>query len=225
MFSRKYCIFAGGISVLDEKYSEFEKFIEENKGKRKFEQSVELAINFKGVDFSKQANRINLDLLLPNGKGKVAKIGLFATDRNFIESANKNGIEVIDGNSLTVIATDKEKLNSLLAYDLLSQPNLMPMIAKQLGPFLGPRNKMPRPVMNAQDIIKVSNESSKRIYVKNKGKFLPTVHCVVGSEKMDAKKIFENVKEVLQTVYKAVGNNRIRSVYVKLSMSKPFRLV
>ena len=55
--------------ALEDRYAEFEKFIEENKGKRKFEQSVELAINFKGVDFSKQANRLSLDILLPNGKG------------------------------------------------------------------------------------------------------------------------------------------------------------
>ncbi len=211
--------------MLEEKYTEFEKFIEENKNQRKFEQSVELAINFKSVDFSKQANRLNLDVMLPNGKGKTNKIALFATDKNFIESAGKNGIEVIDGNTLTNIASDKEKLNSLLNYDLVAQPNLMPIIAKQLGTFLGPRNKMPRPVMSVQELARVSGDMSKRISIKNKGKFLPTVHCVVGSEKMETRKIYDNIKEVMNNVDKAVGTNRIRSVYVKLTMSKPLKLV
>jgi large subunit ribosomal protein L1 len=211
--------------VLEEKYAEFEKFIDENKNKRKFEQSVELAINFKGVDFSKQANRLNLDVLLPNGKGKVRKMAIFTTDKNFIESAGKNGIDVIDGSTLTTIATDKQKMTSLLEYDLVSQQSLMPIIAKQLGQFLGPRNRMPRPVMNPADLVKVAAEMTKRIPVKNKGKFLPTIHCVVGSEKMEAKKIYENIKEVMEGVNKSVGSNRVRSVYVKLTMSKPMRLI
>ena len=225
LFSRKHCSFAGGITVLEDKYSEFEKFIEENRNKRKFEQRVELAINFKGVDFSKQANRLNLDVFLPNGKGKVAKLAIFAIDKNFIDSANKNGIEVIDGSSLVSITSDKERLNSLLQYSLISQPNLMPSIAKQLGTFLGPRNKMPKPVMSAQDLNKISEEMNKRVSIKNKGKFLPTIHCVVGSEKMETRKVYDNIKEVVAGVEKAVGSNRIRSVYVKLTMSKPMRLV
>ena len=211
--------------MLEEKYSEFEKFIEENKNQRKFEQSVELAINFKGVDFSKQANRLNLDVLLPNGRGKVNKLAIFATEKSYIEGAGKNGIEVIDGNTLASIATDKERMNSLLNYDLVSQPNLMPQIAKQLGPFLGPRNKMPKPVMTVQELGRIAGEVSKRISIKNKGKFLPTVHCVVGSEKMEARKVYDNIKEVVGDVDKAVGANRIRSVYVKLTMSKPLKLV
>ncbi len=211
--------------VLEEKYQEFEKFIDENKNQRKFEQSVELAINFKGVDFSKQANRLNVDVLLPNGRGKTNKLAIFATDKNFVEAAGRNGIEVIDGNSLPTIATDKEKMNSLLKYDLLAQPNLMPNIAKQLGPFLGPRNKMPKPVMSMQDMGRAAGETSRRISIKNRGKFLPTVHCVVGSEKMETRKIYDNIKEVMNDVDKAVGSNRIRSVYVKLTMSKPLKLV
>ncbi len=211
--------------MLEEKYQEFEKFIEENKNQRKFEQSVELAINFKGVDFSKQANRLNVDVLLPNGRGKTNKLAIFATDKNFIEAASKNGIEVIDGNSLPTIATDKERMNSLLNYDLLAQPNLMPNIAKQLGPFLGPRNKMPKPVMSMQDMGRAAGETNRRIAIKNRGRFLPTVHCVVGSEKMEARKIYDNIKEVMTDVDKAVGSNRIRSVYVKLTMSKPLKLV
>jgi ribosomal protein L1 len=55
--------------MLEDKYQEFEKFIDENRNQRKFEQSVELAINFRGIDFSKQANRLNVQVLLPNGRG------------------------------------------------------------------------------------------------------------------------------------------------------------
>lgn len=211
--------------ALEDKYGEFQKFMEENKGKRKFEQSVELAINFKGVDFSKPNNRLNLDILLPNGKGKTNKIALFTTEKALIEKAAASDVEVIDGNTLAAIATDKEKLASLLNYVLVAQPSLMPMIAKYLGPFLGPRNKMPKPLPPSMDLAKMSGEINKSVLLRNKGRFLPTLHCVVGSESMDARKVFDNIKEVVNGVTKKAGTNHIRSAYVKLTMSKPLKLV
>ena len=68
--------------MFEEKFSEFEKFIAENKGKRKFKQSVELAVNFKDIDFSKQDNRLNLDIILPNGRGKASNRRCFRMRRS-----------------------------------------------------------------------------------------------------------------------------------------------
>ncbi len=211
--------------ALEDRYAEFEKFLEENRGKRKFEQSVELAINFRGLDFTKPNNRLNLDITLPNGKGKESKIAIFATDKDLVEKARASGIEVIEGSAIAGMANDKEKLASLLKYVLVSQMSLMPTIARYLGPFLGPRNKMPKPLPNIQDLTKMSNEINRSIPIKNKGKFLPTVHCVVGSEKMEARKTFDNIKEVVGSVTKKAGVHHVRSVYVKLTMSKPLKLV
>ncbi|MGI0141363.1 MAG: 50S ribosomal protein L1 [Candidatus Micrarchaeales archaeon] len=207
------------------KLEEFTKFVEENKGKRKFKQSVELAVNFKGIDFNKQDNKLNLEVNLPHGKGKVKKLALFATDKALMESAEKLGIEIIDGAKLDSYAGDSAKMNSLLNYDLIAQQNLMPIIAKSLGQFLGPRNKMPKPLIGNMTLTAISNEMTKRIAIKTKGKNLPTVHCVVGSEDIEPKKLYENMHEVLNTITKKVGPNRIKSVYVKLSMSKPIRVV
>lgn len=211
--------------MLGKDYGEFEKFLSENRNARKFEQSVELAINFKEIDFSKAANRLNLGVSLPNGTGRGGRLAIFASDRNYLEAASKNGIEVLDGNSLASIADDKERLKQLLDYSLLAQPSLMPGIAKALGSFLGPRNKMPKPVMNVQDMARAGGELGSKITIRSKGRMLPTVHCVVGTEKMDAGKLYDNIKEVVEQVAKTVGVGRIRSVYVKLTMSKPLRLV
>ncbi len=204
----------------------FNKFIAENKGQRKFKQTVELAINFKGIDFSKQDNRVNIEIILPNGKGKTMKIGVFATDRAVLEEARKNGVEVIDGAEIEKISKDPARLNSLLDYELMAQPNLMPLVAKNLGQFLGPRNKMPKPLVGSNaSMANLAIELNKRISIKNRGKNLPTVHCIVGNEEMEPAKIYDNVREVLNTVTKKVGGSHIRSAYVKLTMSKPLRVV
>jgi large subunit ribosomal protein L1 len=211
--------------MAEQNLEQFSVFIAENKGKRKFKQTVELAINFKGIDFTKQDNKLNLDVNLPNGKGKVKKIAMFATERNMIEEARKSNIEVIDGNNLDSIKSDSARLNSLLDYELIAQPNLMPSIAKSLGQFLGPRNKMPKPLLGNVNLTAIANELNKRVSIRNKGKNLPTIHCIVGTEDMEPQKIYDNIKEVMSIVTKKVGSNHIRSAYVKLTMSKPLRFM
>ncbi len=207
-----------------ENIEEFSKFVAENKGKRKFKQTVELAINFKGIDFTKQDNRINLEIRLPNGKGRTVKVAIFSTERNLAEEARKNGVEVIDGTQIEQLSKDTPRLNSLLDYELMAQPNLMPAIAKNLGQFLGPRNKMPKPLIGNVNIANMAVELNKTISLKNRGKNLPTVHCIVGNEDMDASKIYENVREVINTVTKKVGGSHVKSAYVKLTMSKPLKV-
>ncbi len=211
--------------MLEDKYADFEKFLAENKGKRKFKQTVELAVNFKGVDFTNQNNRLNLSILLPHGRGKASKIAVFASDRSVIEDAQKAGIEVIKAEDIPAIATDKQKLASLAKYALLAQPNLMPTIAKYLGQYLGPRGKMPRPLLPGTSLAKAVDEISRQVVVKTSGKLLPTVHCPVGTEDMEPKKLFENMQEVLNNIVAKTGKNSLKSVFVKLTMSKPLRLM
>ena len=218
------CILQEGVYMaLD--YENFAKFIEDNEGKRKFKQSVEIAINFKGIDFTKQDNRLNLEILLPNDKGKTRKVAVFADDKALVEEAQKAGMDVIPGSEIDQIASDQKRLGALLAYDLVAQGNLMPTIAKKLGQYLGSRGKMPKPLVGSVNLRIINEELKKKVSLKSKGKFLPTVHCVVGSEDMDPKKVFDNIKEVIEGVYGKVGQGSVKSAYVKLSMSKPLRIV
>ncbi len=204
---------------------EFTKFIGENKGKRKFKQTVEVAINFKDIDFTKQDNRLNLEVALPNGKGKVRKIALFANDKNLMESARKNGIEVIESSEIESYSKEPKRMTSLLNYTLTAQASLMPQVARYFGQFLGPRNRMPKPVMPNTNIEGLVKELGRSVSIRSKGKYLPTVHSIVGTEDMEPEKIYQNIGEIVRTVGAKVGQNNIRSVYVKLTMSKPVRYI
>jgi Ribosomal protein L1 len=201
------------------------KFLSENRGKRKFKQSVELAINFKNIDLAKQDNRLNLEVLLPNGKGRVRKIGIFAGDKNMIAEAERNGIEIIRDTEIQSTAADSQRMTALLQYELVAQPNLMPVIAKSMGQFLGPRNKMPKPLLGNVNMEGIVSDLNRRIVIRSKGKNLPTVHCIVGNEDMEPEKIYGNIQEVLGAVNKRIGPNHIKSVYVKLTMSHPMRYI
>ena len=193
-------------------------FIEANRGKRKFTQSVDLSVNFSGIDFSKPDNRLNLEVKLPNGRGKESKVIVFSDDRNISSKVEKFGVKIIPGSEIATISNDKARQNELLEYELVAQPSLMPSIAKQLGQFLGPRNRMPRPLIgDVEGIVKGMGNS---IYIRSKGKYLPTVHSIVGIEDMEASKIYNNIIEVVNSVGAKVGQNNVKSVYVKLTMSE-----
>jgi large subunit ribosomal protein L1 len=207
-----------------ETFDKFSAFIQENKGKRKFVQSVELAINFTGMDMSKQDNKLNLEIKMPNPKGKTHNVIVFADDKNIASKAQASGAKIIAGADIPSIATDKIKLNELLNGELLAQPSLMPVVAKSLGQILGPRNKMPKPLIGT-DIGGAVEGTARSVYLRTKGKNLPTVHCMVATENMDPSAISANIDEVINAVIKRAGKQHIKSVYTKLTMSKPMKLM
>ncbi|MGI0100379.1 MAG: 50S ribosomal protein L1 [Candidatus Micrarchaeaceae archaeon] len=207
-----------------ESLDRFSSFITENKGKRKFKQSVELAINFTGIDMAKQDNRLNLEIKLPHPKGKQLSVVVFADDKGIVDKAMAAGAKIIPGSDIQSIMNDKARINELLKSELLAQPSLMPQIAKALGQFLGPRGKMPRPLIGA-DVGKAVEDTARSIFIRSKGKYLPTVHCMVATESMDVDAIEANIDEVVNAVSKKVGREHVRSVYAKLTMSKPVRVM
>ncbi len=204
---------------------EFTKFLDANKGKRKFKQTVEIAINFKDIDFSKQDNRLNLEILLPNGKGKSRKIAVFTNDKTITEGASKLGMEVIDPAQLEAISKDPKRQSALLGFDLLAQASVMALVARHMGQFLGPRNKMPKPIMPNMKIDEMAKNMERSITIRSKGKYLPTVHSIVGIEDMEPSKLYGNITEIIKGVGAKVGQNNVKSVYVKLTMSEPLKFL
>ena len=52
---------------------------ESKKLDRKFKQSIDVVINLKNIDMNDAKNRIEDEVMLPHGKGREAKIALFAS--------------------------------------------------------------------------------------------------------------------------------------------------
>ncbi len=195
----------------------------EDKGKRKFLQSVEIIFNFRSVDFSKSTNRLNLDIALPKGKGaKAPKIAVVG-DEGISNEAKKAGAD------LTILPAEipsyaaKEKL-TLLAndYSLLAQPAQMASIAKSLGQYLGPRGKLPKPLVgNVKEAIE---KAKKSVRIASKGKYLPTAQAFVGTEDMASSDLADNAEAVYEAIKAKIPEGNIKSVYMKLTMGKPVKI-
>ncbi|MBI4344514.1 MAG: 50S ribosomal protein L1 [Euryarchaeota archaeon] len=193
--------------------------------KRKFRQSVDLALTLKELDMSKPENRINEELVLPNGRGKEIKVGVIA-DGELALQAKKVADTVIMREELEELAKDKKAAKKLAnGHDFfVAQSDMMSMIGKTLGPVLGPRGKMPKPVPANVQIAPVVERLKKTVRVKTKEK--PTIHIVVGMEDMEEKQLAENIETVLRFIERKLerGMENVRSVYIKTTMGPGARL-
>lgn len=196
----------------------------EEKGKRKFTQSMEIVINMRGIDFSKSENRLNLDIVLPKGKGgKGLKSAVFA-EGEIADKARKSGADLVIGPDDIPKYSDKAKAVELADdYFLLAQPNMMGAVAKSLGQFLGKRGKLPKPITGS-DIDKIIERGKNSIRIVSKGKYLPVAHAFIGTEGMSTDDLLENAEAVYDAVKAKVKEGNIKSVYIKLTMGKPQRV-
>ncbi len=193
------------------------------KGTRKFTQTVDLGINFRNIDFNKQENRLNLEVALPKGKGREQKVVVFADGQLALDAKNANVDLIISGDEIPGLAADQARLRSLLDHEFLAAPNLMTVVGKHLGQYLGTRGRLPKPLMggSVKDLVE---RAKKTVRVRSKGKFLPVVHVAVGTETMAPEDIADNVEAVVDKVKAKVGEQCIKSVYVKLTMGRPIYL-
>lgn len=200
-----------------------DKILEE-KGKRKFIQSAELIINMRGIDFSKSENRLNLEIMLPKGKGgKELKVAVIA-EEVLGAQCKKFGVDAVITPAEMASWTTKERLKELAkSYVMLVQPNLMAQAAKFFGQYLGPRGKAPRPLAgNPAELIP---RSRKVVRIVSKGKYLPVAQAFIGTEAMSADDLAENADAVYEGVKTKVNESNMKSIYVKLTMGKPIRVM
>jgi large subunit ribosomal protein L1 len=198
--------------------------VKEKQKERRFLQSIDLAVNLN-LDMSKPENRLNEEVLLPNGRGKKVKVAVIAGGELALQ-AKKVADRVITKEELAELAKDK-KLAKKLAREVdffIAQADMMPLIGKTLGPVLGPRGKMPKPVPVNADIAPIVGRLRKTVRLRTKDK--PVIHVAVGTEKMEDKKLAENVEAVMRFLERKLekGYGNIKSVYLKSTMGPSVKI-
>jgi large subunit ribosomal protein L1 len=206
------------------------KAIEEAKTKskkRNFVQSIDMIINFTGIDFNKPENRIDLELALPNGRGKQIKIAVIVGNELIVE-AKKAADKVITKDDVTDLGADKKALKKLVSeYDyFLCQTDLMALIGKTLGQVMGPKGKLPKPVPPTAKLGPIIERLKNTVRVKTKGKFLPTLHTVIGTEEMPNDQLVKNAEAVIHAIRDRLPNKEgnFRSIYLKTTMGEPVKV-
>jgi large subunit ribosomal protein L1 len=193
---------------------------------RKFIESVEMAINLKDVDLSVPKNRINEEILLPKGRGREVKIGVFGSG-DFASKAREAADTIITPEELESLAGDKAMARKLVNHHdfFIAEAPLMVTIGKKLGTALGPKGKMPRPLPPQADPGPVLATMRNTVRIRSKDR--RTFHVAVGSREMTPEDITANIDVVLKRVSSKLerGMANISSVYLKTTMGPSVRLI
>ncbi len=194
---------------------------------RNFTQSVDVVINIKDLDVKKPENRIDEEVFLPKGRGKQVKIAFIADGELAVQAKNAGADLVITKSELEEMGKNRKGAKKIAnQYNFfVAQADLMPLVGRFLGPVLGPRKKMPKPVPASAkpDPILERLKSTVKIRIKDQ----PVIQAMVGSHEMDDEMIAENIEAVLGILDRNLekGRNQIKSMYVKTSMGPVVRVV
>ena len=195
---------------------------ERGKG-RNFRQTVDVTFNLKEFDIKDQKNRINEDVLLPNGRGKDIKICVIAGGDMALR-AKDLGAGVLMREDLDSISKDKKKVKAISAeYDyFIAQADMMPLVGRSLGSVLGPRGKMPKPVPPNANIDGLIERLSKTVTIRNQ-RDQPIINSSVGTEAMDDHELAENLRSLVEAVERTLprADQNIGSIIVKTTMGSP----
>ncbi len=193
---------------------------------RGFEQSIELIVNLKNIDLKRPEKRINLRVEVPNGFGG-RKVLIFASGDLALRARRAGADAVIEPSELEAMAKDKKEIKRRLKeFDIFyAEAPLMPLVGRLVGPFLGPRGRMPTPLPSSAPVEEIIEAGRRTVFLRSRDK--PLIQCAVGSEKMEGSKVAENIEAILSSLTPALdrGLGNIRSAYVKLTMGPAVRLM
>lgn len=187
---------------------------------RKFEQSVDLIVNLKGIDAKR--DNINVVLTIPH-KIKEKKVCAFLNEKS------KN-IDTIREPDFAKYKDKKVLKNLVKDYDyFISAAPLMPKVATAFGKVLGPAGKMPSPQLG---IIMQENETNIQATVEKISKSIKvrmkeaSIKVVAGREKMSDEELSQNIEAIYKGIENALPNKKdnVRNVMIKLSMGKPVKV-
>jgi large subunit ribosomal protein L1 len=194
---------------------------------RRFNESVDLAINLHNIDMSLPANRVDEEIILPHGRGRSAKIAVFASGETALLAQRAEADLVISPDELNELGDDKKRARKIAdeyTY-FIAETSLMPTIGKKLGPILGKRGKMPLPLPPNVDIAPIIKRQRNLMRLRSRDRL--TFHMAVGSRDMDVREIAENVEAVTAKLEQTLkdGKQNLKSVYVKTTMGPAVKVI
>lgn len=193
--------------------------------KRNFLETVELAINLKDIDLTNPKNRIQEEIVLPHGRGKTVKVGVFGSSEMAMKAKGVADV-IVQPEEIEDLASDKAKARKFARANdfFVAEAPLMPTIGKRLGIILAPRGKMPKPIPPGSDPGPIIEKLRASVTVRTRDK--KTFHMPIGTKDMTAEDIAENIDAVLRRITQKLerGKMNVQSAYVKTTMGPSFRV-
>jgi large subunit ribosomal protein L1 len=206
--------------------------LKEKTKKRKFTQSIDLSIKIKDIDLKQPKNRINAEVFLPHILAEKRKICVVGTGDLKVRAKNM-GLKVLDKEDLNKLKGDKKTAKKFVKNIeiFIAGVDLMPNLAKSLGPVLGPTGKMPLGPPKGRGIIPpnadltpVVDAYKKMVKIRMRNNLI--INCVVGNENMVPKELAENIQSVTSYLEDKLENGlrNIAGLSIKATMGPSIKL-
>ena len=183
----------------------------------KFDASVDLNIRL-GVDPRKANQMVRGSVTLPHGTGKVVRVLVLCNPDKAQEALDAGADYVGLDEYIQKIKDGWTDIDIVI-----TTPNIMPKVGA-LGRILGPRGLMPNPKTGT-----VTMDVAKAVQEVKAGKIdfkvdkYGIINAGVAKVSFSPEKIFDNAKELIQTVIKlkpaAAKGTYVKSIYISSTMS------
>jgi large subunit ribosomal protein L1 len=188
--------------------------------KRKFDQSIDLIINLRGIDLRKDNISTIINIQHPIKEKKIC--GFLTKKSDLVRTITQPDFQKYkEKNTLKKIVREFDFF--------IAHASLMPSVASTFGKALGPTGKMPSPQLGI--IAKEDDATIKLLLdkiahsVKVKLKE-PSFKISIGKESMKDEQIIDNILAVYNGLVNALPTKRenVKSVLLKLTMGKPIKV-
>lgn len=212
--------------MVDQHLIDIMKKLQGESKQRNFLESVELAVNLKDIDLSNPKNRLQEEIVLPNGRGKPVRVGVFGSSEMAMKAKDVADV-IIQPDEIETLATNKAQARKFASANdfFLAEAPLMPTIGKRLGVVLAPRGKMPKPIPPGSDPKAAIEKLRSSVTVRTRDR--KTFHLPIGTKDMPPEKLAENLDAVLKRLMSKLerGKMNIQSAYVKTTMGPSYKVM
>jgi len=192
----------------------------ENTPKRNFKQSFELFITFDSHRIKPSEVNINEVVTLPYKSKTSATVMVIASGDLGLRAKKAGSDSVLAIEELDRLSTNKKDSKKLSKeYEFfIADTSAMPKVGKSLGPFLGPKGKMPVPITQTSPIEQIIERLKGSIRVRARAH--NGVSCKIGQEDMSDEEVVANAMAVLEAIERKLPNGLkvAKSIGIKLTM-------
>ena len=179
----------------------------------KFDETVELSLNL-GIDPRHADQMVRGLISLPNGTGKVLRVGVFARGAK-AEEALAAGADVVGADDLA----EKVQAGDIQFDRCIATPDMMGLVGK-LGKILGPRGLMPNPKLGTVTMdVKGAVTAAKSGQVEFRAEKAGIIHAGIGKASFADDKLVENAKALIDAVQKAKPTGAKGTYLQKVALS------
>jgi large subunit ribosomal protein L1 len=189
------------------------KIIKESAKQRKFDETIELALNL-GIDPRYADQMVRGMISLPHGTGATIRVAVFAKDAKAKE-ALEAGADIVGAEDLA----EKIKAGQMDFDRCIATPDMMVLVG-QLGKVLGPKGLMPNPKLgtvtpNVGEAVKSAKGGSIEFRAEKAG----IVHAGVGKASFEHDKLVDNIRAFYDAILRAKPTGAKGNYMKKVSLT------